>query len=174
MLVMEPDGWEYLARGKGLVPNPPSDADELASLEKTAGAWNASLAFLCPCFVYASIMNHFHPDERRLGSRPVAAGCLYFALSPLGPLTQWMCVFPLNLFIRKDLNQLLSKSDSRQDQEEKFKTFVVSWCCAPCSLAEVNREMKALRPGGAPSAPAFGVPPRQQRFGACRNDYCRA
>jgi len=133
---------------------PSSDWRHIA--EGPRGLARAAQALLMPAVLYANTMRQIPAKESRLGENPALAGTMYCILSPLGALTTPLCVFPLNFWLRHHV----------YPEEAECRAATLSLCCAPCSLAEVSRELEKRKM--APTGP-----PREQRMSyGCDSKYC--
>lgn len=127
------------------------------------GGERATCALLFPSCLYGRIMQHVSPSASRLGGAPLRAGALYCLLSPLGALTAPLCVCPMNLRLRM----------ATFPREPECKSIALSWCCAPCSLAEIERSVTddddAIADGGGEDDDAMASPGAQRM---CSTEYC--
>lgn len=121
------------------------------------GGARAAEALLVPAILYSNTVRML---PSHLADKPVQAGACYCLLSPLGALTQPLCVFPLNYELRRQVFPA----------EAECKAVSLSLCCAACSMAEAARELDRRRTEKV----AMGAAPRVQRMSyGCDSKYCQ-
>jgi hypothetical protein len=135
------------------------------------GFENGAAAFFCPACTYGRLTKKFTPDELSLSNQERTSGILYHFLSPFGLFSACLCVVPLNVLMRSAMNSALALTN-----ENTLEVCCIATFCSCCSLAQIQNNMDAARPNGAPSATSanlasnIGVsrmprPQRMQRMG---------
>jgi hypothetical protein len=93
-----------------------------------------------PCIVGQN-EGKFRPNETTFGGREEAAAYCWLTLSPLGFLTNWMCASCWHYNSRRAFVDYVSKSE----ETECTSCFYVA-CCSVCSLMQMNRVLRTIRP----------------------------
>jgi hypothetical protein len=93
-----------------------------------------------PCIVGQN-EGKFLPKETSFGGREQAAAYCWLALSPLGFLTNWMCASCWHYNSRRAFVDYVEASE----ETECTSCFYVT-CCSVCSLAQMNRTLRARLP----------------------------
>jgi hypothetical protein len=111
-----------------------------------------------PC-VFGQSVGILTSTETTFGGNEELGACCWLALSPLGILTNWMCVTCWHYDLRRAF--LLRASL----EETACATCSNVTCCSVCSLMQINRELLLQAP--PPAAPTEYVtviePPVQQQ-----------
>lgn len=144
----------------------------LGSSFQDAGCNNFCNAVFCSACQYACIAYKLKREETLFGGAPQAAGVCYFLLSPLGILTQTLCVCPLTCSAR----MAFKKVPEIASREGILETCLISCCCAACSNAQVYRELSRVRPETDKQRQhSMGAPPPLAMIGTgkrCKSTYC--
>ena len=96
-------------------------------------------ALCCGPCLFGSNEMWFKQNETMFAGKEEQAAVFWLAFSPLGFLTNWMCVSAWHQRQRRKLAEL-KKSD-----ESNCESCFYAACCSVCSIAQINREMSVLR-----------------------------
>lgn len=96
-------------------------------------------ALCCGPCLFGANEKWFRGKETLFAGKEEQAALFWLAFSPLGFLTNWMCVSGWHMRERRGLVELKGS-----DESECASCCYVT-CCSVCSLAQINREMSELR-----------------------------
>jgi|ERR1711977_171631 len=119
--------------------------------------YSCCLALWCPCVSVYQLLDKAKPH---LGDpwTSEAVWCGALLLPACVGLPSMHCF--VEMMIRQKMRALYDIGGN--DSSDTFRDFVVSWCCAPCSLSQMTRHIDAFPVPLLPAIPVPPLPPGQQ------------
>ena len=134
--------------------------------------------FFTPC-LFGELTRYFDPHKFMCAKQETAASCTYFSLCCIPVVGTYLCAcIPHWLMRRAFLEQMQLK-----DRGGEIDTFFLSWCCTPCSMAQMKRELENKYHMDGPVISGMSAPQvqnfekrRSAAFGnsgaTCSSKYC--